>query len=169
LVNLQVLLCVIVHNRAVANVLAPAVGIIAGLWWLFLLNRRAVNGQPPLALSALAVISLLPVYHRFYDASLLVFPLAWSVTELSGKVRSLGNISFCLILPFLVPGGTLLEQVQLRGYVSAAVRGSSWWNAMIMPHQVWLLVTLSIVLREAMRLTANHAQAGGIISPRGER
>lgn len=105
LVNLQVLLYVILHDRAVANGLALAVAIVAGLWWLFLLSKRSGSGQPLLALSALVVISLLPVYHRLYDASLLIFPLAWSLTELSGRVRSLGNITFCLILPFLVPGG----------------------------------------------------------------
>jgi glycosyl transferase family 87 len=162
LVNLQVLLYVILHDRAIANGLALAVAISAGLWWLFLLNRRSGSGQHLLALSTLVVISLLPVYHRLYDASLLVFPLAWSLTELSGKIRSLGNITFCLILPFLVPGGTVLEQIQLS--VSAGVRGAWWWNAMVMPHQVWVLVILSVVLLEAMRRTSNDAGAGSVPS-----
>jgi hypothetical protein len=165
LVNLQVLLYVILHDRAIANGLALGVAIIAGLWWLFLVNRRSGSGQHLLALSALVVISLLPIYHRLYDTSLLVFPLAWSLTDLSGKIRSLGNFTFCLILPFLVPGGSLLEQIQLRGYVSAAVRGAWWWNAMVMPHQVWVLVILTVVLLEAMRRTANDAEAGSPASP----
>jgi hypothetical protein len=165
LVNLQVLLYVILHDRAIANGLALTVSVIAGLWWLLLLNRRSGSRQHLLAWSALVAISLLPIYHRFYDASLLIFPLAWSLTELSGKIRSLGNITFCLILPFLVPGGTLLEQIQLRGYVSAAVRAAWWWNAMVMPHQVWVLVILSVVLLEAMRRTANDAEAGSSVSP----
>lgn len=139
LVNLQVLLYVILHDRAIANGLALAVGVIAGLWWFFLLNRRSGSGQQLLALSTLVAISLLPIYHRFYDASLLVFPLAWTLTDLTGELRSLGRIAFFLILPFLAPGGTLLEQIQLRGYVSIAVRGAWWWNAMVMPHQVWFL------------------------------
>jgi len=160
LVNLQVLLYVIVHNRAVANGLALAAGIIAGLWWLFLLCRRSANGQQLLALSALVVISLLPVYHRLYDASLLAFPLAWSLTELPGRVRRLANIAFCLILPFLVPGGTLLEQIELRGYVNAAVRSAWWWKALVMPHQVWVLAILSVVLLVAMRWTANQPSGG---------
>ena len=159
LVNLQVLLYVVLHNRALANGVALAVGIIAGLWWLFLLSRRSGSGRNLLAVSTLVVISLLPVYHRLYDASLLVFPLAWSLTELSGTIRSLGNITFCLILPFLVPGGSLLEQIQLRGYVSTAVRSSWWWNAMVMPHQVWAILILSVVLLEAMRRTAYDSEA----------
>lgn len=158
--NLQVLLYVILHNRALANGLALAVGIITGLWWLFLLSRRFGSGQHLLAVSTLVVISLLPVYHRLYDASLLVFPLAWSLTELSGKIRSLGNITFCLILPFLVPGGSLLEQIQLTGYVSTAVRSSWWWNAMVMPHQVWAILILSVVLLEAMRRTPTTLRPG---------
>jgi hypothetical protein len=165
LVNLQVLLYVILHDRALANGLALAVAVIAGLWWSFLLNRRSGGGQHLLALSALVVISLLPIYHRLYDASLLVFPLAWSLTDLSGRLRSLGNITFFLILPFLVPGGTVLEQIQLRGYVSAAVRGAWWWNSMVMPHQVWTLVILSVILLEGMRRTTNDAEVGSSVSP----
>ena len=106
-------------------------------------------------MSALAVISLLPIYHRLYDASLLVFPLAWSLTDLSGKIRPLGKVAFCLILPFLVPGGTLLEQIQLGGYVSTTVRGSWWWNAVVMPHQVWAILILSLALLEGMRQMPN--------------
>ena len=159
LVNLQVLLYVILHNRVVANGLALTVGILAGLWWLFRFHRRWGSGRHLLALSALVVISLLPVYHRLYDASLLVFPLAWSLTELRGKIRSLGNITFCLILPFLVPGGTLLEQMQLRGYVGATVRGTWWWSAMVMPHQVWAILILSVVLLKAMRWTLHESPA----------
>jgi glycosyl transferase family 87 len=165
LVNLQVLLYVIFHDRAIASGLALTVGVSAGLWWLLLLNRQSGSGQHLLALSTLVVISLLPVYHRLYDASLLVFPLAWSLTDLTGKLRSLGNITFCLILPFLVPGGTLLEQIELRGYVSAAVRSAWWWNAMVMPHQVWVLVILGVVLLEAMRRTANDREAGSSVGP----
>jgi hypothetical protein len=156
---------VIVPDRAIANGLALTVATIAGLGWVFLL-RRSVGRQPLLALSALAVIALLPVYHRFYDASVLVFPLAWSLTDLSGRIRWLGNTTFCLLLPFLVPGGTVLEQMQLRGYVSAAVRDSWWWNATVMPHQVWLLVILTVVLLEAMRRAADD---GVLISPPGGR
>ena len=158
LVNLQVMLYVVLQNRALANELGLAVGVIAGLWWLFLLSRRSGGAHDLLAVSTLVVISLLPVYHRFYDASLLIFPLAWSLTDLSGKIRSLGNITFFLILSFLVPGGTLLEQMQLRGVVSAAVCGSWWWNALVMPHQVWVLAILSVVLLEAMRGMANDTE-----------
>jgi glycosyl transferase family 87 len=164
LVNLQVPLYAMVHDRAIATGLALAIGIVAGLWWGFLVTRRSGRGQQLLALSALVVISLLPIYHRFYDASLLVFPLAWSLADLSEKIRSLGNVTLCLILPFLVPGGTLLEQIQLRGYVSAAVQGSWWWKTVIMPHQVWLILILSMVLLEAMRRTAHP----GLISPPAE-
>jgi len=165
LVNVQVLLYAILHDRALANGLALAVGIIAGLWWLFLFRRRSSSEPHLLALSALVVISLLPVYHRLYDASLLVFPLAWSLTELSGKIRVLGNITLCLILPFLVPGGSLLEQIQRSGYITSAVRGSWWWNAIVAPHQVWALVILSVVLLEAMRRTANHTEAEHATDP----
>ena len=59
LVNLQVLLYVILHDRATANGLALTVGIIAGLWWLFLQRKHSANEQL-LGLSALVVIASCP-------------------------------------------------------------------------------------------------------------
>ncbi len=74
LVNLQVAAYTMLHHRAAANLTALAVATAAGLVWLFLVWRK--QSHDLLDLSTLALISLLPVYHRFYDAALLIFPLA---------------------------------------------------------------------------------------------
>jgi len=92
----------------------------------------------------------LPVYHRMYDASLLIFPLDWSLTELSGPRKRLAKGTLLLILVFLVPGGTALEQFQLTNHLVTLQR--SWgWAHFVMPHQVWALLFLSVLLLLAMR------------------
>jgi hypothetical protein len=96
------------------------------------------------------VLSLFPVYHRLYDGFLLIFPLCWSLREFSGPANKLARAAFLLLLPFLVPGGTALEQFQLRGWVPEAIAHSWYWTAIVMPHQIWFLLFLSLVLLRQM-------------------
>ena len=50
------------------------------------------------------------------------------------------------ICPFLIPGPALLLELDKRGYISSALANSLFWQAVILPHQVWLLVILSFLL-----------------------
>ncbi|MFZ0800217.1 MAG: glycosyltransferase 87 family protein [Terriglobales bacterium] len=158
LINLQLVAYAIVPDRSLANLLAISIDGILGFVWIFLLwTGKVWRGEKNalLGLSTLLVLSLLPIYHRFYDASLLIFPLAWSTTlawspqSPSGRVRVLARASFLLILPFLIPGGSILEQLQNAGHF-AALRHWWWWNAVAMPHQVWALFLLALLLLQAM-------------------
>src|SRR5271165_1569298 len=74
LIDLQVLLYAILHRATAANVLALTLSAtLFGIWiWLFL---RSGSQDALLPMGTLAVLSLLPVYHRLYDAFLLMFPL----------------------------------------------------------------------------------------------
>jgi hypothetical protein len=150
LINLQVVTYAILGDRDLANLAAFAVAGIMGLAWLFLFSRRSHQPDALLHLSTIAVLSLLPVYHRLYDASLLILPLAWSFTALAGRMARLAHVSLLLIAVFLVPAGSALEQLQRTGHF-AAIQGLWWWNAIVMPHQVWALFLLGLVLLQAMR------------------
>jgi hypothetical protein len=124
-----------------------------GSLWLVLLFRRVGNNNDLLGLSTLAVLSLLPVYHRLYDASLLIFPLAWSLAALPEFRKKLARGTLLLILVFLVPGGSALEQLQHTSHL-VALQHSWWWTHIVMPHQVWALLFLSVLLLMAVRTGA---------------
>jgi hypothetical protein len=143
LINLQVLFYALLHHAVAANVLALAVSAaLFGIWvWLVLRNRSLVV---LLSVGTLAVLSLLPVYHRLYDAFLLIFPLCWSLKEFSGSKAARG--AFLLMLPFLVPGGSALELFQLRGQIPEGFVHSWYWTRFVMPHQIWFLLLLSLLL-----------------------
>src|SRR5262245_36827266 len=64
-----------------AVILASGVAV-----WFLLLRRRDFSTNALLELSTLAAMSLLPVYHRLYDAALLLLPLAWSLAAV-GRVE----------------------------------------------------------------------------------
>lgn len=127
-----------------------------GIVWCFLIIRSADNGDQLLELSTIAVISLLPVYHRFYDASLLIFPLAWSFAALSGPLRTFAKLSILLTLPFLLPGGSALEQLQQHTHHFTALQHSYLWTATVMPHQAWCLLFLSLLLLQALHSVAQR-------------
>jgi hypothetical protein len=158
LINLQVAAYAIAANRWVANVLVLLICSVLGMVWLLSVHRRTTRktGDELLELGTIVVISLLPVYHRFYDASLLVFPLAWVWTAWPGASKILRRVVLGLILVFLVPGGSMLERFQTTDHWPS-VQHSRWWNCLVMPHEVWALLALSCALLYAM--------AGGLHSP----
>ena len=155
LINLQVVTYTILGNRVLANMLALAVAGTMGLAWLLLVSRRGRRADDLLSLSTIAVLSLLPVYHRLYDASLLILPLSWSWTALGGGLGRLAKATLLLIMVFLVPGGSALEQLQYAGRFAALRHW--WWYAIVMPHQVWALFLLGLVLLLAMRAGTDPA------------
>jgi hypothetical protein len=143
LINAQVFFYSLLGNVSVADRLAQFVGTaFLGSWLWFCWRRRAASEL--LEISAIAVISLIPVYHRFYDAGLLIWPLAWSLL-LAGK-RSTELVTLALIAPFLVPGATLLSELARTGWIPSAVASGWWWNAIVLSHEAWDLILLAVLL-----------------------
>jgi hypothetical protein len=154
LVNLQVAFYPVLCRVDLTNAAARAIGAILLVAWLIAFFNRKSDCEL-LDLSALAVISLLPVYHRFYDATLLVLPVCWALTAYR-KTRRPAVLSLLLILPFLIPGGTLLETLESSGRISQALVPRWWWEVFFMAHQVWFLLFLGILL--IYQMATNRSQ-----------
>ncbi len=149
LIDLEVLVYTFVPDRSLATVLAFVISGILGLAWLLFFRSRAPVESELLEIGALVVLSLLPVYHRLYDASLLIFPMAWSLSALRGDLKALARITLVCMAFFLIPGGTVLERLQHSSYLHQAQQ--SWvWTHIVMPHQIWVLIVLSATLLQAM-------------------
>jgi hypothetical protein len=159
LINLQVLTYAFCGDRMIANLAALAITALLGVAWLFFFSRRSNDERNDLLeVGTLAVLSLLPVYHRFYDATLLIFPLAWAWTAWQGPLRAQARATVMLMLVFLVPGGAALEQFRHTGHIQSLQH--SWvWGTFIMPHEIWSLILLACILLNAMRARATlHRQ-----------
>jgi hypothetical protein len=150
LINLQVALYPLLGSFGLTNGVAMSVGVIFLLAWLIGMARRSGDDDDEfelLALSAIAVASLFPIYHRFYDAALLVLPLGWVILSFSfRRSRRVAVFSLLLMLPFLIPGGTLLETMEASGRIPPSLAHRWWWEMIVMPHQVWLLLLLGVIL-----------------------
>ena len=156
LVNLQVPFYSFTHSAKSSNVLALSCGALLICVWMYLVLR--VGSRRPrdfelLALAAIAVIGLLPIYHRLYDVSLLAIPLCWCLTCPSGRLKNLSIASLIFMLPFAFPTAAFLEQAVHAQRVPEWLVQSWAWERVIMPHQTYLLVGLAIVLLRAISLT----------------
>jgi hypothetical protein len=66
------------------------------------------------------------------------------------RSRSDNQHNNVLLAPFLIPGGTLLETMQISGRIPASLSQHWWWEAFVMAHQVWALLILSMLLVRQM-------------------
>jgi hypothetical protein len=155
LINLQVGLYPILNSVNVTNDAARAIGLCLLMAWLTIV-LRSHRSRELLDLSAIAVISLLPVYHRFYDASLLALPLCWAIMTFR-KRRRFAVLSLLLMLPFLVPGGTILQAMADSGRIPAGLANRWWCQSFLMAHQVWALLLLgSLLVYEMAKLGSSE-------------
>ena len=74
------------------------------------------------------MICLLPVYHRNYDAALLIFPLLWSLSPAAPQVHVHQRLALILMAPFAVPGAWMLESMQNAGRLPHYLTAEWWWD-----------------------------------------
>lgn len=153
LIDLQVLIYSLSGSIAKARVgaLLVSVALLSGWFWLGFKSDR----RPPelLTLSTLVVLNLFPVYHRNYDATVLVFPICWFLSTPECLPKKIAGTGFLLVMLFALPGAVLLQQLARAGRISSRIVKSGWWNTFVMPHETWALLFLSILLLYAMALT----------------
>jgi hypothetical protein len=158
LINLQVPFFSITGNSSQSNLLAFAVGALLLCAWLYWATKRSAQNEALLSLGAVSALSLLPVYHRFYDAALLVVPLCWGMTSGIVKQKTVAILAFLLLAPFLVPGTAVLQQLAVLGRVPEAITRSWWWNCVVMPHETWAILLLCLLLLYAMKVEVRRSQ-----------
>ena len=147
LINLQAALFPILHNRALTQLGAALAFVVVIAFWIRAVRRDGQLGLLDLAI--LASAALLPVYHRFTDAGLLLVPIAWALSEMEGELRGFAAGSLLLASPFLIPGATMLQEFSGRSAVLHNLSRSRLWDWFILPHECWLILMICVVLLTA--------------------
>src|SRR5215813_216275 len=137
--NLETLTYGITGSVSYAKAGAAVLVLITGCFYLYLFFGIDKQKEEWLAASAFAILALLPIYHRFYDASLLVAPLYWYLFSESVKMRRDPKLLLAL-LPFFFPVVVLLRGFAAAGSLPFSLATKWWWNALVMTHQVIILV-----------------------------
>jgi hypothetical protein len=149
LVNSQVIFSQFL-SRPLSQYVAAGIAVVSVLLWLYL--RSEISGDSYLLdLSLLSVVVLVPLYHRFYDAALLIFPVAWAITNLRGTAAGWAKLILAATLPFTIPGAALLRHLADSNAFIRALAQSWWWNLFIAPHQAWLVLFVLMAILFARR------------------
>jgi hypothetical protein len=153
LVNTQVLFYNLFGSVSVAQWLSLLLATVLLACWLLSLpgygdSRERLVQREFLAIGTLLVLSLLPIYHRFYDAGLLLWPVAWA-TLVVNRARTQWLTIFVLS-PFLLPGAAILDLWRQQGRIPSQITAHWWWNILVMPHEIWCLLVLSVLLLISM-------------------
>jgi hypothetical protein len=153
LLNLETLLLLAPSSRTVATLISVA--LVAGgvvLWW----KRSGHSAQDDVSiryvmLLALSALVLLPVYHRNYDAGVLVFGIA-AIPLLWRTQRSHTIILAILLAPFMVPLPAILATH--LGHGLHASDPKALIKLLLLRHEVLLLVAIVVVALRALKNTA---------------
>jgi hypothetical protein len=153
LLNLQRLLSLFSENASVINgfILAAGIAFVLYLW-----RRHQQVELPPPALLTISLVTasgLLPVYHRYYDASLLLLAVTWALKFLDGIFSCAARTVFLCSLIFLVPGAAWLAWLMRRGALPTSLINHWWWETLVMPHQVWALTVIVLLLSYALHVS----------------
>ncbi len=144
LINLQYLLESFGVTGIAADLITySAVAIAALALVTFVRGRDPDRGL--LILSGVAVLCLLVTYHRYYDAVLLVIPVAWAVSRLRSS-PAIAITALVLCANFLLPLQTAFHDIAGRGILPAWLTGSAIWETVVMTQHVWALVLLAVVI-----------------------
>jgi hypothetical protein len=149
LINLQVVLYRLLGSVGGAHVLALLIAALLFVIWLIFFVKSA-NSSGLLFAGSLCAISLLPIYHRFYDATLLLCPLCWYVTNFRWEKLS-HRFSLLFWIPFFLPFGAILRSW------SADHQPENWLlGTFVRPAANWCLLALTLFLL----LNLYHASDG---------
>jgi hypothetical protein len=98
-------------------------------------------------LSIVAMVGLLVVYHRYYSAVFLIFPIIWSVYVTSRSRANVGTL-IVLLMPFLfIVNGQAAVHVVLERQLIPFLSGSSWFEQVVLRfHFVWLQLLILLIL-----------------------
>jgi hypothetical protein len=111
---------------------------------------RARAWPEPLTVSIPLILALFPLYHSYYDALILVFPIAWVVSTL-GRTRTLeAVVALACTAPFYICVAWALNDMVVSGRIPPRIADTTWFNLFVFPCETWALLILSLVLMHVL-------------------
>jgi hypothetical protein len=159
MLNFQLLFAALIGNRRLVDVLSVGSSLLLAMLLLLRMTRSSDNPAANRAgvavlreaparldmlrcLAAAAPLCLLPVYHRYYDAVILIFTLAWAVRE-SVRPRPWPAMAAGVILciAFMTP-------MSIASRLAAGLPASAETavNLLLIPFRVWALLALTLIV-----------------------
>jgi Glycosyltransferase family 87 len=149
LLNLQLVFFQILGDRTMAQAVSWLLSLGLLVRWAFIRVKSKGTEAGVFDLAVLTAICLLPFYHRFYDSCLLFLSVVWAIPQVSTDLRALARTILVLLVPFMVPGAALLQYYAGSNARVGGLARSWWWQLLVAPHQVWIILAVAILLLAA--------------------
>lgn len=148
MLHLQSPLELMVRDRTLSQALALVVLGALALAYVAADRRRgggrteAYNELGTMTIAACG--TLLVAYHRYYDAVLVLFPMALGIALIRDGRRRAGWGTLLCTLPLLQPGPSVLARLAELGAVSPDLTGTVLWRFVLLPHHTWAILLLGV-------------------------
>jgi hypothetical protein len=144
MVNVQVLAFQWTGSQAISQVIAWGLFLVLAIVSVYLIRTRVSESNEASGIAIVPVLTLLPIYQRIYNETILIFVLCWALAVWPARK---GKAALLLLLPLLIP----IVGITQKGVAGAFVRRHNlWagfaWNAILMPHLIWINIFLAFIL-----------------------
>jgi hypothetical protein len=162
LLNLQILTYQLTRSREGSAILAWAIFAPLACAAVYLILRHVSDENESAGIAMVAVLTLLPVYQRFYAAEILLFVVYWAVEN--GNLRG-AKAALLIMIPLLFPFAAMAERTGIAarwigGHPSAL---SFLWNDLLLPHVIWIELLLLLILIADLSRRSARLPARGIL------
>ena len=147
MLDLRPILFGLTDNATLVSAISFGLVLLAGGLAVARLLRLGIREHWLLAGAGVALLMLLPVYHRYYAAVILLPLIGWVAAYCVNTRRDrLGWVLALCLLPFAVPGTTMLWKLQQRGSLPGALTDTWLWTYGVLQHQTWCLLVILVLL-----------------------
>jgi hypothetical protein len=141
LINLRFPLSAFISSRTAGEIIAWAIGLVLAAPALVAMAGRPTGAAFMHSFSVLILVQMLVLFHRNYDAVVVVFPFAWALcAEAPWTHRWPVLLTVGL---FFLPSGAALAAAAKLHYVPEWVASSTIWQTIILPYQAWALLIMA--------------------------
>ena len=145
MVNLKILIFQFTQSLDWSGILTWAIfTLLAGVSVFLILSRVSEHNESS-GIAIVSVLTLLPVYQRFYTAEILLFVLYWSFENWRSKGAKSAH---WLLLPLLFPLARMATKndAVARFTENHNLNSNLIWRGFIMPHVIWIELIILLIL-----------------------
>jgi hypothetical protein len=160
--NIQVIVYQLVHRAELANVLAYGLFVCGLVVWGVAINRTRFQMSVPLAISSLAGLSFISLYHSVSDVTVLTLALCWAFGKTDGPDGWKKRTTCGLFLLAMLPGHSAL--MRMTPYLASWITNSWVWNFFVARYFIWLLLSLNAVLLYSLAVQTRQRGSRQIVT-----
>jgi len=141
LINLRFPLSGFIASRTAGEIIAWSIGLVLAAPALVAMAGRPTGTAFMHSFSVLILVQTLVLFHRGYDAAVVIFPFAWALsaeTPWSHRWPVLLTVGL-----FFLPSGAALTEAAKQHYLPEWVTSNALWQTIILPYQAWALLIMA--------------------------